>query len=169
MCFVIVCEVKFFLQTEVAALCLVRVGSRLSCTQSNYSPIIKKENPWVHQENKSSISFSEIIFKQPTILYNNARRSRFIPPFIKNIINNVVQTFLKIINKRFPKSSCLLQIFNWKIVKVSYSCMENMNFIIKCHSKPSLNDQPSKTTIYVAAGERIIPPSAETAKLTFTF
>ena len=43
--------------------------------------------------------------------------------------------FLKLIDKHFPKGSKLHKLFNKNNVKVSYSCMNNMNAIIKSHNQ----------------------------------
>ena len=48
---------------------------------------------------------------------------------------NIGATFLKLINKHFPKKSKLNKIFNRNTVKISYSCMPNIASIIKAHNK----------------------------------
>jgi hypothetical protein len=48
--------------------------------------------------------------------------------------SNIGRTFLKLINKHFPKRSKLHKIFNQNNVKVSYSCMRSMGSIIRTHN-----------------------------------
>ena len=59
----------------------------------------------------------------------NGRKRKIIwfnPPFNANVSTNVAKTFLRLIDKHFPRSHKLNKIFNRNTVKVSYSCTENM-------------------------------------------
>ena len=49
------------------------------------------------------------------------------------------KVFLKLLKKHFPTSHILHKIFNKNTVKISYSCMENINYIISSHNKVILN------------------------------
>ena len=62
----------------------------------------------------------------------------FNPPFSRNVSTNVGKSFLKLIDKHFPKTSPLHKIFNRNTVKVSYSCMPNMASIIRGNNKGML-------------------------------
>ena len=75
--------------------------------------------------------------KQPTKKKRNRQRNViwFNPPFSNNVTTNIGATFLKLINKHFPKKSKLNNIFNRNTVKISYSCMPNIASIIKAHNK----------------------------------
>ena len=55
----------------------------------------------------------------------------FNPPFSRNVITNVAKRFLNLLDKHFPKSNKLHNIFNRNTVKVSYCCPENLSSIIK--------------------------------------
>ena len=71
----------------------------------------------------------------------------FNPPFNKNIKTNIGKTFLKLIDKHFPRSSKLHKIFNRNTIKVSYSCRENnMSMIIIKHNKKIINNKATPTT-----------------------
>jgi hypothetical protein len=48
------------------------------------------------------------------------------PPYSKNVSTNVGQSFLKIIDEEFPADHPLHKIFNRNTVKISYSCMPNI-------------------------------------------
>ncbi|PIK54847.1 hypothetical protein BSL78_08276 [Apostichopus japonicus] len=101
--------------------------------------IFKKAAPAYEEALKLS-NYTEglsYIAHQPT--KNNRNRKRniiwFNPPFSSNVATNIGGTFLKLINKHFPKTSKLHKIFNRNTVKVSYSCMPNIASIIKGHNK----------------------------------
>ena len=47
--------------------------------------------------------------------------------------------FLKLLKKNFPTSHILQKIFNKSTVKISYSCMKNINSLIWSHNKNILN------------------------------
>ena len=81
--------------------------------------------------------------KQPTKKKRNRQRNViwFNPPFSSNVTTNIGATFIKLINKHFPKKSKLNKIFNRNTVKISYSCMPNIASIIKAHNKQDLNER----------------------------
>ena len=70
----------------------------------------------------------------------NKRRKRrrnvtwYNPPYSRSVKTNIGQTFLKLLDKHFPKGSKLNKIFNRNCVKVSYSCMKNVSALIKAHN-----------------------------------
>ena len=59
---------------------------------------------------------------------------RFNPPYSKNVKKNIGKIFFKLLHKHFPKSNKLYKIFNRNTVKISYSCMKNLNSIISSHN-----------------------------------
>ncbi|PIK51687.1 hypothetical protein BSL78_11407 [Apostichopus japonicus] len=114
------------------------ISRRISAI-SHDEEIFKKAAPAYEEALKSS-NYTEglsYIAHQPT--KNNRNRKRniiwFNPPFSSNVATNIGGTFLKLINKHFPKTSKLHKIFNRNTVKVSYSCMPNIASIIKGHNK----------------------------------
>ena len=54
---------------------------------------------------------------------------------------NVGCNFLALVEKHFPRTNPLHKILNRNCVKVSYSCMPNMEMIIKSRNKQLLNQQ----------------------------
>ena len=78
-------------------------------------------------------------------LENNEGRKRkrkiiwFNSPYSKSAKTNAGKVFLKLLKKHFPASHILHKIFNKSTVKISYSCMKNINFVISSHSKNILN------------------------------
>ena len=72
----------------------------------------------------------------------------FNPPYSKSVATNVGKHFLKLLEKHFPKHHKFRKIFNKNTVKVSYSCLPNINAKVNRHNKKILtsyngkNDQP---------------------------
>ena len=66
-------------------------------------------------------------------LGNKNRRKRkrkiiwFNPPYSKNVKTNVGKVFLKLLKKNLRTSHILHKVFNRNTVKISYSCMKNVN------------------------------------------
>ncbi len=57
------------------------------------------------------------------------------------------QKFLALIDKHFPTNSKLSNIFNKNTLKLSYSCTENLEGIIKKHNNKILNKPPCLNSI----------------------
>ena len=119
--------------------------------QSNHPSNIIKNLPASISRRISDISYDEEIFKKASPAYVDALKSSgytdgityldkqpmkkkrnrqrnviwFNPPFSSNVTTNIGATFLKLINKHFPKKSKLNKIFNRNTVKISHSCMPN--------------------------------------------
>ena len=58
----------------------------------------------------------------------------FNPPYNQNLSTNIVKIFLSLVDKHFPCTHQLHKIFNHNIIKVSYSCMSNIQELIKKHN-----------------------------------
>ena len=67
----------------------------------------------------------------------------FNPPFSESVSTNIGRDFIKIVEKNFPQNHRYHKIFNKNTVKVSYSCMKNMEQIIKSHNTAILNPKKS--------------------------
>ena len=63
----------------------------------------------------------------------------FNPPYSSTVLTNVASKFLKLIDKHF-KNTELYKLFNRSNVKVSYSCLQNIEAIISGHNKRLLNN-----------------------------
>ena len=78
---------------------------------------------------------------------NGKRKNRgrkvtwFNPPYSSNVKTNVAGKFLNLVEKHFPKHHKLNKIFNKNTLKVSYSCMRNMDSLIKTHNKSVIEKQ----------------------------
>ena len=77
----------------------------------------------------------------------NSTRKRniiwFNPLFSKSVKTNVGKTFLNLVDKHFPPSNPLHNVFNRNNVKVSYSCMQNIKSTISSHNHKLLSDPPA--------------------------
>ena len=145
-------------------------------TSSNHPPTIINQIPKSICKRLSENSSNEQIFEDTKIEYQNAlkdsghpsdlsysihqpnnhprTRTRkrqiiwFNPPFNKSVQTNIGRIFRHLIDKHFPKSNKLHKIFNKNTVKLSYSCTENIQQIIKKHNKHIMNQpQSTHTTI----------------------
>ena len=54
----------------------------------------------------------------------------FNPSYNMEVVNNLGKEFFKLLKRNFPSGSSLHKIFNQNCVKLSYSCMPNINGII---------------------------------------
>ena len=132
---------------------------------SNHPPTITTHIPSAVEKRISSLSSNEEIFQNAAPAYNEAlknsgynkniqytrttekpkRRNRprkiiwFNPPFSTSVKTNVGGKFIKLIEKHFPADHKLHKIFNKNSIKVSYSCMKNMNAILKSHNSKVIN------------------------------
>ena len=54
----------------------------------------------------------------------------FTPPFNLKTKTKIGKSFLNLVDRHFPPHNKLRRHFNWTNVKISYSCMPNMNSYI---------------------------------------
>ena len=70
------------------------------------------------------------------------KRSRriiwFNPPYSKSVATNIGKEFFKLLRVHFPKQHPLHRIFNDNTVKLSYSCMPNMDSVVKADNSKIL-------------------------------
>ena len=145
---------------------------------SNHPPAIIKQIPNIVSDRISQLSSNKEIFLKAAPYYNKAlsdsnytetieykpkidknttskkkTRSRkilwFNPPYGKNVKTEVGKIFIKLIKKHFPKDNKYYKLFNSNTVKVSYSCMNNVESIIKSHNvkiiKEKIDQETNKT------------------------
>jgi hypothetical protein len=142
-------------------------------TSSNHPQQILKQLPIAISDRLSSNSSNQNIFDNAKIEYEDAlkksgykntnlkfsktkpptkKRTRtrnviwFNPPYNKNVSSNVGMKFLSLINKHF-QSNHLKKLFNKNTVKVSYSCTENIDAIIKSHNAKIATPPKPETAI----------------------
>ena len=140
--------------------------------KSNHPPSIIKHLPATIGTRISSLSCDADEFNKASRVYNDAlkssgyheclqyarnnnqtshrRRNRprniiwFNLPYSENVQTNIASSFLRLIDKHFPKSHVLRKIFNRSNVKVSYSCTGNMSSIIKSHNAKILANSDTR-------------------------
>lgn len=89
----------------------------------------------------------EIKFKSE---YEKKKRSRkrkiiwFNPPYCKSVKTNIGKKFLQIVNKYFGDSSKFKKYLNKNNIKLSYSCLPNIETIIKNHNKKLTNNNKNE-------------------------
>jgi len=135
---------------------------------SNHPPSIIKNIPKAIQKRISTLSSNKETFDHAAPDYisalNNAgytedvsysdaenraqpgkRRNRtrkivwYNPPFSRSVKTNIGGKFFKLVDRHFPRGSKLSKIFNRNNVKISYSCMRNVNQIIKTHNASAMS------------------------------
>ena len=140
--------------------------------KSNHPPNIIKQLPASINRRISDNSYNEHEFNKAKPIYDDAlkssgytemldfnkhrhpvrpRRNRqrniiwYNPPFNKSVKTNIGRTFLKLISRHFPRHHKYHSLFNKNNVKVSYSCMDNMQSIINKHNKKvtSIDTKPN--------------------------
>ena len=135
---------------------------------SNHPPTIIKQIPSMISKRISNNSSSQDEFDKVAPTYNKAladsgftekisfgktangkRRNRrrkviwFNPPYSANVKTNIGKSFLRLIDKHFPSHHRYHKLFNRSNVKLSYSCMPNMESIIRRNNFKLLNKPPA--------------------------
>ena len=136
---------------------------------SNHSPNIIKALPDNISKRISNISSAKTTFDNAAPFYNNVlsvsgykenltyqqnltpskkvRQRKIIwfnPPYSVNVETNIGKTFLKLIDKHFPKTNKFHKIFNRNNVKVSYSCLPNFANMIKSNNNRILSEEKTQ-------------------------
>ena len=136
-------------------------------SESNYPQNIIKHIRASIKTCLSNVSSTEAIFKESTSHYqNNLRQSKynkklsykptdtnhqkhskhkrkiiwFNPPFSKNVSTKIGKSFLSLLDLHFPRNHIYSSIFNRNKIEVSYSCMQNIKYVINNHNMKVLND-----------------------------
>ena len=145
--------------------------------QSNHPQCVLRNIPKGINKRLSNISSSKEIFDDAKAPYQNAidasgykfkveylpdkpqnckrKRSQnitwFNPPYDSNVTTNIARKFLYLVDKCFPIGHPLRKICNRNTLKVSYSCMPNVQRIIQTSNVIKLNVQ--KTTEVTGVNE----------------
>jgi len=121
------------------------INLRISNLSSNEE--IYNEGISIYEEALKKSGFDvKLSFIPPS---NNARESSkeknrkrkiiwFNPPFSSNVKTKVGKIFINLVNKHFYKGNKFHKIFNRNTLKVSFSCMQNIEMIISAHNKSIL-------------------------------
>ena len=154
--------------------------------KSNHPPSILKEIPAAISKRISANSSNKQIFQNAAPYYNNIlkdcgcghqekiqfqqyyhqqtqpRRNQsrniiwFNPPFGSNVETNLARKFLKLVKKHFSKHR-YHKIFNKNNIKMSYSCMDNMEKKVKKHKHNLLERTIQTNEIVIVAQIMLVP------------
>ena len=124
------------------------INRRLSKISSNQT-VFTKAAPQYQEALKASGYEHKLEFKstdnsaQQNTTQNRKRQRKlpvtwFNPPFSDTVATNVGKQFFRLLDKCFPEGHKLRKILNRKTVKLSDSCMPNMQQIISSHNKALL-------------------------------
>ena len=131
------------------------IGRRISDISSN-KELFNKAKP--HYENAvrqsghdEELTDSESMKSTPHSSQNRRKNRQrniiwFNPPYSMNVQTNIGREFLNLVSKHFPKKHRYNKIFNKNTVKVSYSCTDNLQTIIKKHNRKILETTTNTTT-----------------------
>ena len=120
------------------------VEKRLSMLSSNEDIFRKAIPPYQEALNKAGHTYNLSYRPPPDPQQQPKRRNRkrkilwFNPPFSKTVKTKIGKQFFDILDKCFPPSNPLSKIFNRHTVKLSYSCMPNIEKITSGHNKKLL-------------------------------
>ncbi len=97
---------------------------------------LKKEYNDALKLNGYNYNISYTKANNETVLNKRKRKCIwFNPPYCRSVKTNVGSKFLKIIKKHFSKDSNINKYINKNCIKLSYSCMPNIEMIIKNHNR----------------------------------
>ena len=146
------------------------IGRRISDISSN-KELFNKAKP--HYENAlrqsghdEELTYSKSMKSTPHSSQNRRKNRQrniiwFNPPYSMNVQTNIGREFLNLVSKHFPKKHRYNKIFNKNTVKVSYSCTDNLQTIIKNHNRKisrRLRTRQSQRKKIATAGKRKIAP-----------
>jgi len=138
-------------------------------SQSNHPPAILKNIPESINRRLSYITSNEDLFKNSVQPYQKAlsdsgytnplsynpitttRKNRtrnitwFNPPYSANVSTNIGRKFLQLIDTCFPEGHKLKKIINRNTIKISYSCMPNIQQLLNKHNRKLLNPPTDNT------------------------
>jgi len=115
--------------------------SKLSCNHQEFQNAI----PEYKEALEKSGYKTNFVFKNNTTHNQNNRRKRkiiwFNPPYSDHVQTNIGKTFFNVLKKHFPSNHRYHKIFNKNNIKLSYSCMPNMESLIAGHNKKILANE----------------------------
>ena len=124
---------------------IVRQISRISNIFSNQS-IFNSSIP-MYKEAPTKNKSNDFIVYTPEMESINSERNKtrnikiiwFNPRYSLNMETSIGKTFLKLAKKDFPHNDSFHKILKKNTIKISYSCMKNINSIIASHGKSILH------------------------------
>jgi len=165
--------------------------------QSNHPPNIIKQIPAMISKRLSNNSCNQSEFEKAAPAYNKAladsgygekltfatqtntkKRTRtrnkiwFNPPFSINVKTNIGKEFFRLLDKHFPQHHKFFKLFNRNTVKLSYSCMPNMEAVLRNNNARVLSEnKPVDATIKLCSCKdaNLCPLSGECLKSSIVY
>ena len=132
-----------------AIFCLKGIEHRLSNNSSNRE-IFERSKQEFEEALKNDGYRVNLEYRDRDESRTQGRRNRprkilwFNPPYNMEVVNNLGKEFFKLLKRNFPSGSQLHKIFNKNCVKLSYSCMPNINGIINRSNITKLSTKKNK-------------------------
>ena len=122
--------------------------SDISCNEEEFD---KAKAPYSEALKKSGYSHELKFQENPPATSSTTRRRRrnvlwFNPPYNGNVKTDIGRKFFKLLHKHFPPGHNLHKLINKNSVKLSYSCMPNVQRLIKSINQRALNEDKVGTT-----------------------
>ena len=134
--------------------------SKLSCNKEEFERV----KPFYQNILKESGCDYNISYQETNPSPSNKHKSRrkrnitwFNPPFSLNVKTQIGKRFFGLIYKHFPKDHIYHKIVNKNTIKLSYSCLPNIENIIKSHNRSIVTqkqDEP-KTVVRVESNQHV--------------
>lgn len=124
------------------------INKRLSNISSDKQSFDSAIPPYQEALQRSGYNYQLNFNPQPPKPKRNRNRNViwFNPPYSSNVATNIGRKFLKAIDECFPPDHTLHKICNRNTLKLSYSCMANVDKIITTHNKSVLSKEPKTNT-----------------------
>ena len=119
------------------------VEKRLQGISSNGSVFNEAKPPYEEALKKSGYNTTLVYSNNENTTRRRSRKRRitwFKPPYCQSVETNVAKKFLLLVDKHFPPDHQLRKIFNRNTLKVSYSCMPNIDCTVKSHNNRLINN-----------------------------
>ena len=119
--------------------------SNIACNQEEFNKAVP-----IYSNALASSGFSVAINFNAIDNKKKARKRKilwFNPPFSEHVTTNIGRSFLKLLDKHFPRGHRLRKICHCNNIKVSYSCMPNMAAVIFQHNKQLLKGKGKDKTV----------------------
>ena len=116
------------------------INRRLTKISSDKESFDATSKPYQQALRQSGYNYNLAYDPQP--VRRERRRTRNVtwynPPYSANVATDIGRKFLRTIDECFPERHPLHKVFNRNTLKLSYSCMPNMQHIITAHNKAVL-------------------------------
>ena len=115
--------------------------NRISCDEQAFNQKRDEyQKALEDSEYKHKLSYKKADKKDKSKRQRKRKIIWFNPPFNSNINEKIGKKFFQMLEQRFPEGHKFRKIFNKNTIKLSYSCMPNIDKIIKSHNNKVLRE-----------------------------